>query len=98
MTVRYHNINVANFNLVNFVVQGDGVGTAVSVDMNLPPFNISFNGVPPELCTVDSGNIPATAEIVEDGNGHYILTVTFSSPPPADNTLGVNVGFSYNTL
>lgn len=100
MPVRFNTVQIANFNQVNLIVQGDGLGSILKFSLSLPPFNISFNGVPPDFCKVQvqSQTITATADITEPTAGNYILTITFNIAPPSDRTLGIEVDFSYDTL
>jgi hypothetical protein len=99
MAIFFHDIHTANFNETSFAVQGDGVGTVLIQDLSLPPFNITFNGVPPEAVVVSVGDpvITATAVITEPTPTHYTLTTTFSAPPPATATVGMNYAFAYIT-
>lgn len=100
MTMRYHDISIANFNHLQFVCQGDDAATVLSFSLSLPPFNVTFNGVPPELATVNVGaeGIHATGVITEPTPDNYIMTITFDNPPPSASTVGIEVDFSYYTL
>jgi len=99
MAITYNNIQRANFNGLQFILNGDGTSNVLVLNLSKPPFNINFNGVLPSSVVIETNDIDLTAvgTIALTPLGEDILTITFSAPPPISNT-GPSTLFIYNSL
>lgn len=100
MTIEFGPLQQADLNGFEAVVQGDGTTSVLVVNLSISPCDVNFNGHLPSVLNVQDPEegMTATATIATVPDVGDEMTITFSSPPPADNTIGVVVAYEYASL
>lgn len=99
--IEVNNISQANFDGLDFNAVGDGVADTMHLELNNPPWNLSFQGKVPVGATVDTRQnfgpnaISATAVTSIDTNQNTICDVTLSRPLALGEVIGPTVTFDY---
>lgn len=99
--ITYSRVSKANFNEIEFNLNGDGVSSVLVINLSRPPFNLNFNGSLPlaiELDTRDPTIIKSADAKLETINSETFLTITFDTPPPANVAVAPMLVIVYGSL